>query len=216
MVRVGCSCWVVMSGKKRKREQDSWCQVEMIDNMVVARGLLSEKEQVDLYEKIQAVADYPFGKDKDMFFNKYLSQGMSEDQKDIYDQLMYYYNSIVEQLEDGDESRNKRIVKEIKNMYNDEVAMLAIKYNSKDSMEPHLDQWSTWNMIVCLGGEADMVYYKNKKLKLQGGDVYIFNGNKKKHSVNIIENDNNVKWKKCVGESPYRVCIQLRKVLAEQ
>ena len=195
-----------MSKKRKHQELDIFIK----DNIIFAKNILTPQEQIDLYKQIVEIGDYPNGWREEMFFLD-IDDKLDTDQKEIYKIIYSSYEKIMNNLPD---TKNQRLINNIKHMYDNKVKMLAIEYNvfekEQDSMAPHLDQWSSWNMVLSLGGDA-FLKYGNKKTHIQGGDIYIFNGNQKKHAVDLIRETSNELWKEEIGNKPYRVCIQLRK-----
>jgi hypothetical protein len=86
------------------------------------------------------------------------------------------------------------------------------KFDSK-ALGYHRDIWSSWNMVVSMGGPATIGFVKSQYI-IEDGDVYIFNGDHKRHAVwlsrdEYLEHLSDVKLKIC-GVDEYRKCYQLR------
>lgn len=90
----------------------------------------------------------------------------------------------------------------------DLVNLLGFKYlNSKSSkkitLHKHYDTFTSWNMIASKGGSTMLCFGKSSYV-IENGDVYIFNGNMKYHSVEKIDDTDRIcfqyKIQPCKGD----------------
>lgn len=201
-----CSKKEKTDGERRRNKRMS---VAIKDNIVIARNALTDVEQIDLYKKMKELSDYPDGRKQDHWatmFTKNVSCHNTSKEAHIARILSRINGRICDKIKND----LSPVPKSIKNMMELlPVAMVAIEYNNENGkMTPHRDKWSTWNMVVCLGGSSELKYNEGT-FKLNGGDVYIFNGNEQVHSVVMSNEGDNYLWSQMIGY-PHRVCLQLR------
>ena len=65
-----------------------------------------------------------------------------------------------------------------------------LNYNDDTGIRYHIDHWSDWNMVLSIGHSAMLSFKTGKPYRINQGDIYIFNGNKKIHSVKIVSHYN--------------------------
>ena len=196
------------------------------DRIIVAKNVLSDREQIHLYNKCidynikkskkytttQNISEMPNSVDH---YVQWLSEEIPKDQYDddyrlrnIYTNLMDIFRDILYQI--NIKYPKKNWTKGLEKIFKDTAqAIMCLSYPRSGYLQAHYDKWSDWNIMVSIGGSSEFIYPRGK-IQLDSGDVIIFNGNHKFHKVELLDSCTNSLWKKN-SFGFHRCCIQLRK-----
>jgi hypothetical protein len=85
----------------------------------------------------------------------------------------------------------------------------VLKDIDKTAMDMHYDEWSSWNLLISVGGSSKLVYPRGE-IVINSGDVILFNGNNKFHGVHLLPYSVNKLWNDYNKSKYHRFCFQLR------
>jgi hypothetical protein len=68
---------------------------------------------------------------------------------------------------------------------------LHSKSSKKVTLHKHYDVYTSWNMVASKGG-SNMLCFGKSSYVIEGGDVYIFNGNMKYHGLEKIDDTDRI------------------------
>ncbi len=181
------------------------------DNFVLVRNLLTNDELQEFLEYSLKTTSHEICHTS--YTAKYLMKSFDFDK--VYD----IYIKLCQKLDE--DKINKMILQKIRNIFDDKnyLKCLYLLYqNDSKGIHSHVDSWSTWNMVISIGESTNLFINDQNNdsecIKINQGDVYLFNGGKVFHSVSPIRGKNNKKnILKLFDETKdfRRYCFQFRK-----
>ena len=196
--------------------------MEVENDFILVRNLATPEE-------INELTNLSFGSDVRSTFREHWYQFYTYDKDiiqkrddillNIYERLMEKFNSMYpDKVSTLNQINN--LFKDIKNGKNEIFGVAYYKSHEQNvCMSSHYDVWSDWNMVVS-AGESTTLHFARSKFEINHGDVYLFNGNHKLHSVSIsptleqlLGKRNTFLSKNKKTQHLHRICLQLRRPL---
>ena len=205
----------------KKQKKGNVCTY-ILHKMIILKNVLSDSEQINLYKKC-------------VNFNKKYYQNLEElnpkdvngyikwlgeiinlndetncDIQKIHKDLTSIFQNVMEMV--NIKYPNKKWIKDIETGFiNKTNGIMCLSYPNTGYLDAHYDKWSDWNMLISIGGSSEFEYPRGN-IRLDSGDIIIFNGNHKHHKVKLVDKCTNPLWEKN-SYGFHRCCIQLRKLI---
>lgn len=194
------------------------------DNFFLVRNLLSDNElqtllKYSLKHTSHSISDIPYN------VAHYLHDTFDINIIDNIYKKMYEKLKLSHDMNE-DKNKDKNVLNKIKHVFDDKnhLRCLYLLYpNNSIGIPRHTDGWSSWNIIISIGESMNLILNR-KSIRINQGDVYLFDGNKIEHSIKPIQKASIPKTKikrrnilklfnKTKGFSRY--CFQLRKAVGK-